>query len=178
VHVSGVVHEAQGLGEQLGDVDEADGQALPAAGAGDVEGAAAVVDDDGVGVCGPDAGDLVGDEGGADVGELDGEGAAEAAALVHFFEGDVVDAFDGFDEVDGDVGGEVEASAVAGIVVSNSAGRAGVKGGQVGLEDGGYKLSNFKGFGDDVAGTGEVGGIVGEELFVVVADHGGAGGAG
>lgn len=156
---------------------KADGDPMAVAVAGDIQGAAAVVDYDSVGAGGEDTGGFVGDQGLADFGHFDGEGAAESAALVHFVQWEVFDAFDGADEVDGDLGGQVDAAAVAGIVVGDFARGTGLAGPQVGAEDFRDEFGELEGFGDQVLDTGQVGVIL-EKERVIIADHGGAGGGG
>ena len=82
-------------------MDGADAGALAAEGTADVHEAGVIGPGAGFGVGAEDALDFVGEHGGGDVGILDGEGAAEAAALVGVGEFEEGETFHLLEEVGG-----------------------------------------------------------------------------
>ena len=111
-----IIHKTERFGEQLGDVNEPYVYVMFSAVSGDVKSAAAFIYDDGVGAGVGDAFDFVGNKGLADLGHFDGEGAAESAALVHFFQRYVFYAVDEPDQIDGCLRFEIEVPVVAGVM--------------------------------------------------------------
>jgi len=159
-------------------VDGADAGALAAEGAADVHEAGVIGAGAGFGVGAEDALELVREHGGGDVGILDGEGAAEAAALVGVGEFNEGEAFDLLEEVGG-LGAKVErAEAVAGGVEGDGVGVEGTDVGEAELV--GEEFRELEDAGEDGGDPGLEGGVV--ELFghfgVVGAYHGDAGGGG
>jgi len=71
----------------------------------------------------------------------------------------------------------MDPAAVAGIVVGDFARGMRPAGTQVCAENLGDEFGNFPGFGDHVLDAGQVG-VVLEKEWIIVADHGGAGGGG
>ena len=130
------------------------------------------------GVGAEDGSGFFGEHGGGDVGILDGEGSAEAAALLEVGEGDEVDAAHVLEEAQGAVA-EVEISeAVAAGVVGDA---VGVEGSDVfEAEALGEELGELEDFGEEFGDGGLEGGVAGFEghFGVVVAHHGDAGGGG
>jgi len=159
-------------------MDGADAGTLAAEGAADVHEAGVIGAGAGFGARAEDALELVGEHGGGDVGILDGEGAAEAAALVGVGEWEEGEAFDLLEEVGG-FGAEVErAEAVAGGVEGDG---MGVEGADVGdAELVGEEFGELEDAGEDGGDLGLEDGVV--ELLghfgVVIAHHGDTGGGG
>ncbi len=106
------------FGDEFGDVFDLGWHFLAVAHAGDVHGAAGVVADNGLRARAGDAGGFVFDDCAADGGIFDGEGSAEAAALVGFFEGFEIDVSDLVEEADAFVF-EADAAEVAGKVIGD-----------------------------------------------------------
>jgi hypothetical protein len=140
--------------------------------AGVVEGA----DDFGAGL--EDSGIFFGEHGEGDVGVFDGEGAAEAAALLFLGELDEIEAADVAEEFDGGVADVEHAEGVAGGVIGDGVREGGADVFNAEAVD--EELGELEDAGEEAVDFGEEGGIVlgfGHH-DVVFAHHGDAGSGG
>lgn len=143
----------------------------------DVHRATCVITDDGFGFRRGDALDFILDDGAADGGVFDGEGSAEAAALVGFFHGAEIDVADLLEEADAFVF-DADAAEVAGVVVGDGALVGEGELGEIDLQDLVEEFDELEGPGDELFHAGAPDGIVVQEFVVLLADHRAAAAAG